>query len=233
MALHNRAKRRGSPRGCTVRNRGGWRDTPGGEGWMPAFAGKTVVQRSAVAAGRTSEGVSRQRWQRTPAFRTHPEGGAVPTPPVHPECPGGGSGQWSVGASRPGALAGCTTPFALSAPTLRRGVSKGRTRPVLRVGRHWLERCARPSIRAGQSPGATQGERVVCPINSEQLHLNRCVRQSARQEASRTRLRLRSFSLSCRLSSQVTSGARSVLAPVARTTQAISTRVPSPSGVKK
>ena len=52
-----------------------------------------------------------------------------------------------------------------------------------------------------------------------------------RQAASTARLRLRNFCLSCRRSSQVIIGARSVRAPAARTMQAISTRVPSPSGV--
>ncbi len=64
-------------------------------------------------------------------------------------------------------------PFALSTPTLRRGVSKDPHNSVLGWDRHqhWGQSCVRPSIRAGEAPALLRvsGLRGPPSLNSYEL----------------------------------------------------------------
>ena len=73
--------------------------------------------------------------------------------------------------SLPGVGPSPEKPFALSAPTLRRGVSKGPHDAVLGWGQHqhWRQGCVRPSIRAAEAATLLRVNGLRGPLNSEQL----------------------------------------------------------------
>ena len=114
--------------------------------WIPAFAGMTIVRRSKHWRLLRVSGL------RVPLKAAHPPGfppssarpccgrrspgmgGAVAARPVHPECPDASSG-------------------CIEGPRTAQCLGRGRRE-------YWRQSCAHPSIRVGQSTGATQGQRV-------------------------------------------------------------------------